>query len=251
MITIDEALRRFLAEERERAPESAEHARFLLDNLVSFLEGYGYQYVDDDLEDDFDTGDQNDFEDEEGEFITSNTPEMIPESLAEFLYYWNIRKFLGDEADARATGLLMARFMDWLAEERLANSNEAAEAAALARTAAEELPRSKRLSALLYDVVQATPSVRASDIEDDVDDFLRIVRIEPGRLWFEQDIGPIEVPEEASSLAQVGWWVNLVAVKSDGAWTIAETGFVYPRMVDEDEEDDFDWERLSGSSRPD
>ena len=41
MITIAEALRRFLAHESELAPESAEQTEFVLENLVSFLDGYG------------------------------------------------------------------------------------------------------------------------------------------------------------------------------------------------------------------
>lgn len=245
MITIDEALRRFLAAERERAPQDAEQAELLLDNLVSFLDGYGYQYVDDgdhDYDDDEEPDELDDeLDDEEEEFAALYEPTLLPPMTGEFLYDWNIRKFLGTAADARATALLMERLMGWLADEGLADRHEAAEAAELARAASEELPRSMRLSDLLHEVAEATPRVRPAEVEEDVDDFLPIVRIEPGRLWFDQDVGPIEVPAEASQVAEVGWWVNLAAEKHAGRWVLTETGFVYPRMVGEDEDEDEDW----------
>ena len=71
--------------------------------------------------------------------------------------------------------------------------------------------------------------------DDPVDDFLTIVKVEPGRLWFDDDVGPIDVPEEASRPAQVGWWVNLAAQRRAGTWFITETGYVYPRMIEDDE----------------
>lgn len=245
MITIDEALRRFLVLERERDRDDAERSALLLDNLVSFLDGYGYQYLDEGPDDDFD--DDIDLDDDDldldDDFASSTEPKLLPAMMGEFLYDWNIRKFAGSEDDVRATPELMARLMTWLASEGLADGDEASEAAELARIASEELPRAHRLSDLLYEVAKATPTARA-DVEEEIDDFLRIERIESGRLWFDQGVGPIAVPLEATEIAELGWWVNLYAEKRAGDWLLLETGYVYPRLAaegdDEDEEEDED-----------
>jgi len=236
MPTIDVALKRFLAQVREQHPGEAEETELVIDNLRSFLEGYGYQYVDDDSDDDYDEElDEDDYDELEEDFAAAHDADVLPQTMAEFLFDWNVRKFLGDADDARAAGVAVTRLMELLANEGWADREESSEAAELGRVATEELPRAKALSSLLYDVSQATPRARSGEVEEDVDDFLQIVRIEPGRLWFSDDVGPIEVPEEASRLAKVGWWVNLAVERRAGTWYITETGFVHPRMLEEGE----------------
>ncbi len=243
MPTIDHALQRFLELEQKQHPDEIEDTRLVIDNLRTYLDGYGYQYVDDEPDDDDEDFDEGDYD--EDEFAASYEAEMLPAAMAEFLYYWNIRTYMGTADDARATGVKVAGLMEMLVEEGWADRKEAIEAAELSRLAADELPRAKELASLLYDLAAATPPARADDIDDDVDDFLTITRIEPGRLWFSGDVGPIDVPEEASHLAQVGWWVNLAAERRGDTWLITETGFVYPRMIeDEDDGADSGWEGL-------
>jgi hypothetical protein len=237
MPTIEHALQRFLELEREQHPDEAEDAQLVIDNLRSFLDGYGYQYVEEDQEDD-DGFDDDDYDEGEGDFASSYDSAMLPQAMSEFLYYWNIRKYMGSADDAQATGVLVTRLMELLATEGWADREEANEAAEMARIAADELPRAKQLSDLLYDVAAATQPARADEIEEDVDDFLVITKVEPGRLWFTENVGPIEVPEAASELAHVGWWVNLAAQRRAGTWFITETGSVYPRMLEEEDEED-------------
>jgi hypothetical protein len=237
MPTIDHALQRFLEREREQHPDEMDDLELVVDNLRSYLDSYGYQYADDDPDDEDDDFDEDDYDEDEDDFGLTHDAEMLPVATPEFLYSWYIRKFIGTADDARAAGVAVARLMELLAEEGWADRREANAAAELSRLAADELPRAKELSSLLYDVAAATPPARADDIDDDIDDFLTIARIEPGRLWFSEDVGPVEVPEEASRLAQVGWWVNLAAQRRGDAWFITETGYVYPRMI-EDEDDD-------------
>lgn len=229
MITIAEALDRFMAEEMKQAPREAEQTEFLLDNLVTFLEGYGYQYVADESESNvIALGALDEFDEAQTDFVDRYRPDIIPDSLRAFLYDWNIGKYLGDEDDARATALLMERLMEWLADESLADREEAAEAATLARAATEDLPRAHRLSDLFYDLAKAAGPGGASEPDDSIDDSLAITRVEPGRLWLEGDVGPIKVPLKLSQLAVVGWTVNVEAEKRGGEWIIIETGFVYP-----------------------
>ena len=94
--------------------------------------------------------------------------------------------------------------MDWLAEERLVRVADALDAAAMARRAADEVPRAKRLASLLRPLAHEAPREPPSSDDEVVEDFFRIERVEPGVLWLEQDVGPLEVPEAASDIARAG-----------------------------------------------
>jgi hypothetical protein len=62
-------------------------------------------------------------------------------------------------------------------------------------------------------------------------DFLVIERVAPGRIWFEEVVGPVKVPEVASRLARPGWTVNIVLGRVGGRWHILEVGNVYPERL--------------------
>jgi hypothetical protein len=238
MPTIERALGRLLDQVRLQHPDEAEETELVLDNLRSYLDGYGYQYVDDDEPDDDDEDfDEDDFDEDEDDFAASHDADMLPLAMPEFLYDWNIRKYMGTADDARATGTMVTRLMELLGTEGWADEKAAADAAQLGRRATDELPAANVLSSLLYDVAAKTPHAGADEIDDDIDDFLAITRIEPGQLWFTEDVGPIAVPEEVSRLARVGWWVNLVAQRRGETWVITETGFVYPRLLETEEDE--------------
>ena len=129
MPTIDHALQRFMERERERHPDEIEDAELVIDNLRSYLDGYGDQYVAD-VPDDFDDyDDEDDYEEDQEDFAAANDTKMLPAAMAEFLYYWNIRTFMGSADDARATGVAVGRLMDLLAEEGWADREEATAAA--------------------------------------------------------------------------------------------------------------------------
>ena len=73
-------------------------------------------------------------------------------------------------------------------------------------------------------------------------DRLRIVRVEPGQLWLEQDVGPIAVPEQASRIARVGWEINVLASRRKGTWYISEIGNVHPSLAEDEDEVEVDWD---------
>lgn len=106
----------------------------------------------------------------------------------------------------------------------------AQEAQQRARAAARDLPRAARVAAVLFDAAESGPSVRveALDDADYIDDELMISRVEPGRLWFDDDIGPLKVPGAASDLARPGWMVSLVLGRVRGQWRMLQAGSVYP-----------------------
>jgi hypothetical protein len=233
VLSIRHALDRFRAEERARAPEHAAAAvEDALESLVLFLESYGYQYVAQDDEEYVEEGDE-DYDEDEVPFIEANTADVLPEALIEFLFEWQIRESSGDPEDARTTCEVAGRLMDWLAEERLVRVADALEASAMARRAADEVPRAMRLASFLHELAREAPQEPRSSDDEVVEDFFRIERVEPGRLWLEQEVGPIAVPEAASQIAEPGWWVNVVAMRLEGTWYLGEVGNVYPRLAED------------------
>ena len=61
-----------------------------------------------------------------------------------------------------------------------------------------------------------------------VEDYLTIERTEPGALWFEGGLGPVDVPDEAAELAKPGWGLWGALAREDGRWRLLEHGIVYP-----------------------
>lgn len=240
-MTIDEALGGFLADARERDAVGFEATELAIDNFVSFLEGYGYQYVEPAVS--LRIEDEDPDEDLETPFIERHPARILPATVDEFLYWWQIRKSIGDVDDARANGHAVARLMAWLVEQELVDADEGREAEAIAIHAADEVARAKKLEELLRPLTSMAPLTRRSEPDEIVEDHQRIVRIEPGRLWFDDDIGPLAVAPEASDIAEVGWWVNVAMERHAGDWYLTELGGVYPKLEGEDGDDavDFDW----------
>ena len=194
VLSIRHALDRFRADEQARAPEySAAATEAALESLVMFLESYGYQYVAQDEEGYVDE-DDTEFDEDEVPFIEANTADVLPEALTEFLFEWQIRESSSDADEARTTSEVAGRLMDWLAEERLVRVPEALEASAMARRAADEVPRAKRLADLLQPAASEAPRERPSSDDDVAEDFFRIERVEPGVLWLEHDVRPDRRP---------------------------------------------------------
>lgn len=238
MATIALALRRFRAEEQERAPASADETKLALEDLTMFLESEGYEYVDTEPDGISDSGYDDDDEDEEPGFVDTNRADVLPVTVNDFLYGWLIRDSIGGADDAAASALVVQRLMTWLADERLAEGKACREAAELAGRAAAEVAGSLRLRDLLGPLTQQVPAGEPADDDDMIEDFVRITRVEPGELWLGDDIGPIKVPGEASDVAQVGWWLNVVAVRLEDEWHLAELGNVYPRLADDEAGDE-------------
>jgi hypothetical protein len=117
----------------------------------------------------------------------------------------------------------------WLREQGHVDPELAAEGAERAADASRELPRALELGELLHDLADAAPRIDVDELADDdfEEDSFEITRVEPGRLWF-GDLGPIDVPERASELAEAGWSVWAVLARQGKRWHLLEVGFVYP-----------------------
>jgi len=61
-----------------------------------------------------------------------------------------------------------------------------------------------------------------------------VTKIKPGELWFEdyigpeEEIGPVFVFTEISSMCKVGWVISLELGKTIKGWQMLESGNAYP-----------------------
>jgi hypothetical protein len=157
-------------------------------------------------------------------------PEKIPEHLGAFLGYFMARKVIAGQELLRAPGTVTGKLVTWLAARGYIDRDLADHATGRRQDASRDLPVADRLGGLLHDVAARAPEidVDALDDQDWVEDHLAISDVEPGRICFEGDIGPIAVPSQASDLARPGWSVSVTAARTKDSWHLLEVGFVYP-----------------------
>src|SRR5262249_56579093 len=104
--------------------------------------------------------------------------------------YFMIRKVAGPRTVIASTGRVIADLLDWLVQQGLLKPAVVVEAKEKAHAAASDLPRAEKLAGLLYDLAERSDvDALALADEDYVDDYLRISRVEPGKLWFAGDAG--------------------------------------------------------------
>lgn len=228
MTTIDEALDAFLAEQEARLAERT--FRNYVDVIEMFREcmnGYGCDSLSE-LErrrwqQAFDAGDKR-------AFTRLFGPEKIPEQVGQFLDWFVIRKVMAGQEFLEACGTVTKKLGKWLAAHGYVGVAAAAEMTERGAEAGVELPKAEQVGELLYEETRPVPAFDPDAIPDDdwIEDQLWIERVEPGVLWFDGGIGPVEVPKKASDLARPGWAVTITLAKIADAWRIIEVGNVYP-----------------------
>jgi len=226
--TIATALDEFLALQGERVPDDAlADYETILELLASCLNGYGHESLD--------AGELRRFDEayEAGDadaYCRLFGPEKILDNLDRFLGDFMTRKVMASEELRAAAGIVTGQLAAWLGERGHTDPARAAAAVARADAAARELPRAERLTGILYELAEAGTWIDFQELTQDdvVGDHLRISRIEPGELWFDDDLGPVRVPKAASDLAEIGWSVNGVLARTPEGWRLLEVGNVYP-----------------------
>ncbi|MGO9751312.1 MAG: hypothetical protein ACLP8S_17665 [Solirubrobacteraceae bacterium] len=227
-ITIDHALDRFLAEQRERLSEKTfRRYQDVVQLLRHSLDGYAYTWLE--------KNERQRWEAEvevreEGAFCRLFGPEKIPGHLGEFLSDFMVRKVFASQELLKASGTVTGKLMCWLSQHGYIDDQSAQDASDQAREASRDLPTADRLGMMLHDVAADAPDLDPEQIADQdwVEDSLQITNVEPGRIWFDGGVGPISVPRKASDLARPGWSVYITAARSAGTWHLLEVGFVYP-----------------------
>jgi hypothetical protein len=226
--SIDSALTEFLAGQRGRLSDRTfRRYEEVVELLRHSLDGYAYSSLDDDerrrWEAEYETN-------EEGAFCRLFGPEKIPAHLGEFLDYFMVRKVIAGQELLKASGTVTGKLVRWLADRGSIDRDSAEDASERARDAARDLPIADRLGMLLHDVTDRAPDIDPDQVADEdwVEDYLEITDVEPGKIWFERDVGPFSVPRKASDLARPGWSAFVTAAKIAGRWHLLEVGVVYP-----------------------
>jgi hypothetical protein len=227
-MTIDAVLPQFVAEQRGRlSPRTFRKYDEVVKLLRHCLDGYAYQYLDDDerrrWEAEFETR-------EEGAFCRLFGPEKIPQNLGEFLEYFMVPKVIAGQELLKASGTVTGKLLRWLAERGYIDQESATDACVRAREASRDLPIADRLGMLLHDVTDHAPDIDPDEVaeEDWVEDYLEIIAVEPGKIWFDGGVGPVAVPCKASDLARPGWSAFVTAARIGPSWHLLEVGVVYP-----------------------
>jgi hypothetical protein len=227
-LTIERVLREFLTEcKLQLAPRTTHMYESVLQLLCACLNSYGHQTLSDDELNDFETAYKAG---DEQAFCRLFGPDRIVDNLGEFLGYFMARKVVAGESLLRASGTVTGKLVAWLAERGYLSPADAAEGLQQARAAARNLPRAARLASALFDVAEHGRAVNVNALadEDYLEGELTISRVEPGRLWFDGEIGPVKVPKVVTDLAPTGWMVSLALSRVKGQWRVLQVGTVYP-----------------------
>ena len=230
MPTIDGVLDAFLQEQQARLSERTfRDYETVISLLRDSLNTYGHaSLVGDELQRFEQAFGDGSTDEQMRAFCRTFGPEKIAEHYYEFLSWFLIRKVMASEDLRRKASTVTMKLATWLADGGYVDPHIAEDAAEMAADAGRLLPRAERLGEILYRVMEASPPLwgELSD-QDFYENMASISRIEPGKLWFD-DVGPIDVPEEASKIAEVGWEVNVVLGRGPSGWQILELGNVYP-----------------------
>jgi len=227
--SIDSLFEKFLGEQHKRVKDKT-FGRYvmIIDLFRGYLNSYGHLDLDDADQHRF----QAAFDHDEDAFCALFGADQILDGLGEFLNYYMIRKVMASKDDLAAASTVTRKLVKWLRENQLINSTDSAVGMDQA-SAAKALPDLDRLTEIFYDLSQALslgdvrklPAVGEADV---IQDQLWISHVEPQKIYFDGVEGFLAVPEEASSLAEVGWSVNIVLARLAGHWRVVEAGNVYP-----------------------
>lgn len=227
-VTIDEALDRFLADQRERTSDKTfRRYQDVVQLLRHSLDGYAYSWLD---ENERQRWEKELEANEEGAFCRLFGPEKIPEHLGAFLGDFMVRKVFASQELLKASGTVTGKLVRWLSQHGCIDDQSAQDASEQARDAARDLPVADRLGMMLHDLAANSPDIDPDQVaeQDWAEDYLTITDVEPGKIWFEGGVGPITVPQKASDLARPGWSMHITAARLNDAWRLLEIGFVYP-----------------------
>ncbi len=229
MKTIKQVLEDFLTENKSRLkPRTSRGYEDTMELFEHSLNNYAYQSLEEEETKLFDKL----YEEGEKEFCEIFGPEKITSGdISEFLNYFLISKVASSKELMKTVGRVMKIFVEWLNEKGYMNKEKYEEAAEMVDELKDELPKVEELSNLIYDYIQDS---NPADFSETTEGYFKVTKIEPGKLWLEENggpsknIGPVIVSKQISNLCKVGWVINLELGKTKKGWRMLESGNVYP-----------------------
>jgi len=226
MKTIKQVMEEFLEAQQARLkPRTYSGYEYAIELFEDYLNGYAYQYLDEDDSKLYDGGDK--------EFCEIFGPDKIgPSEIGEFLDYFMIRKVAGSKDFMKTVGTVMRKFVKWMKEKGYMDEEEYGISAEVVDELKGELPEVTELSDLIYNYIEDNPP---GDVTETRDGYFKVTKIEPGKLWLGDYIGsgeamgPVIVSDEISSSCKVGWTICLEMGRTGKGWEMMGSGNVYPR----------------------
>ena len=224
-VTITKVLSDFLDEQGNRLkPKTFGKYEEVIELLSRFINDYAYNYLNDE---------ETELFDELCEvygmgFCDVFGPEHILSNVDEFLGYFLVRKVIADKSLLKSSGTVIKKLAKWLVERGYVEDIE--DVLEVASKASKELPLAEELRELLYDYSRGS---YFDDFEETVEDIFVVKKIEKGKIWlsgfiYDEDIGPVPVPEEFSRNCRVDWCINSAIGRTGKGWKIVEVYQVEP-----------------------
>jgi|SRR5690625_3948163 len=194
----------------------------VMDSFSIYLNGYGYLHVDDETA-----------ESEDLPFTKRvKIEELNNGHYREFFEYFLIRKMLASENEMKQSVTVLRKFANWLFENQYINSTKKDDLVNYFKDGqSQSLANSQKVNDLLYELAMDTP---ACNYEQTLSDYFTVDKVESRKLWVidsystGEEIGPLIVTEEISSLVEEQWEISLTIGKHKDNWYVIESGNVYP-----------------------
>ena len=229
MMTIRDVLEEFLGEQQARLKVATYRGyENAIDLFMAYLDGYAYQYLDEDDSELFDKL----YDEEDLEFSDVFGPRVIVASMvSEFLDYFMIRKVMCGKGFMRTVGTVMKRLVRWMHERGYMDDEEREDAMEVVDAAKDVLPRVAEMADLVCDYAE---DAIIGEHTMTVDGYFTVTQVEPGELWLRdymgggEEMGPVPVSGRISSLCEEGWTISLELGMTGEGWRILRSGCVYP-----------------------
>jgi hypothetical protein len=226
MKTIEQVMEEFLEGQQARLkPRTYSGYEYAIELFEDYLNGYAYQYLDEDDNKLYGEGDT--------EFCEIFGPDKIGSyEIGDFLDEFMIRKVAGSKDFMKTVGRVMRTFVGWMKEKGYMDEEEYGSSAEVVDELKDKLPEVTELSDLIYNYIGST---LPGDVTETRDGYFTVTKIKPGKLWLGgyrgsgEDIGPFIVSDEISSICKVGWTICLELGRTRNGWVMLGSGNVYPR----------------------
>ena len=230
MKTIKQVMEEFLKEQQARLkPRTYSGYEDAIDLFEYYLNGYACNSLGKEETELFDKL----YIEDENEFCAIFGPDKIGSyELGDFLDDFMIRKAAGSKDFMKTVGTVMRKFVKWMEEKGYMDEEEYGISAEVVDELKDELPEVTELSDLIYDYIGDNPT---RDVTETREGYFTVTKTEPGKLWLgdymgsDENIGPVIVSDEISSICKVGWTICLEMGRTSKGWEMMGSGNVYPR----------------------